>query len=120
MALGGLLWVLDAPLFVGGMAYDAMLHTLFLGFVFSMIFGHAPIILPAVVNLPVNYTPRFYIHLALLHASLLLRIVGDLTLTPALQHWGGLLNVCAVVLFLGSTLLATRQPAAGGVVHHAA
>ena len=120
MALGGLLWVLDAPLFVGGMAYDAMLHTLFLGFVFSMIFGHAPIILSAVVNLPVNYTPRFYVHLALLHASLILRIVGDLTLTPALQHWGGLLNVCAVVLFLGSTLLATRQPVVGGVVHHAA
>src|SRR5699024_2813285 len=28
--------------------YDAILHAVFLGFVFSMVFGHAPIILPAV------------------------------------------------------------------------
>ena len=27
-----------------GLIYDAMLHTLFLGFVFGMIFGHAPVI----------------------------------------------------------------------------
>jgi hypothetical protein len=120
MAIGGLLWVLDATLFVGGMAYDAMLHTFFLGFVFSMIFGHAPIILPAVVNVPVIYSPRFYYHLTLLHISLVLRIVGDLTLISTLQHWGGLLNVCAVLLFLGSTLLATRQPVVNVAEHRVA
>lgn len=31
---------------VAGPLYDAMLHTFFLGFVFGMIFGHAPIIFP--------------------------------------------------------------------------
>jgi hypothetical protein len=115
MALGGLLWVLDAPLFVGGMAYDAMLHTLFLGFVFSMIFGHAPIILPAIVNVPLNYSSRFYIPLVWLHLSLLLRVAGDLTVNLAWQQWGGLLNVCAVVAFLSSTLLATRPIARVGL-----
>ena len=31
-----------------GPVYDAQLHTLFLGFVFGMIFGHTPVIFPAV------------------------------------------------------------------------
>ncbi len=109
MAVGGALWIVAAPLFVGGMLYDAMLHTLFLGFVFSMIFGHAPIILPAVTQLPVRYHPRFYLHLVLLHASLLLRVAGDLALSQPLRQWGGLLNVVAVLVFLGSTFIATRQ-----------
>ena len=111
MAAGGLLWLTQAQLFVGGMLYDAMLHTLFLGFVFSMIFGHAPIIVPAVVNVEMHYAPRFYVHLLLLHASLALRVAGDLTYSPLLQQWGGLLNVCAILLFLANTVLSIhRQP----------
>jgi hypothetical protein len=33
-----------------GPQYDAMLHAVFVGFVFSMIFGHAPIIVPAILG----------------------------------------------------------------------
>ncbi|MBF6613339.1 MAG: hypothetical protein IVW55_09450 [Chloroflexi bacterium] len=58
--------------------YDALLHSIFLGFVFSMIFAHAPVILPAVTGLAVPYRRAFYGHLALLHASLALRIGSDL------------------------------------------
>jgi hypothetical protein len=93
----------------GGFIYDAMLHTVFLGFVISMIFGHAPIILPAVLGRAIPYHPRFYAHLALLHASLVLRIVGDLTLTASLRQWGALLNVVAVLLFLFATLSVIVQ-----------
>src|SRR5690606_28414698 len=32
------------------MSYDAIVHTFFLGFVFSMIFAHGPIILPCVLG----------------------------------------------------------------------
>ena len=50
-----------------------------IGFVLSMIFGHAPIILPAVVGLRVQYSAAApYIPLALLHLSVLLRITADL------------------------------------------
>ena len=76
------------------------LHSVLLGFVFSMIFGHAPIILPAVARLPVPYHPRFYAHFILLHASLILRVVGDLAGSPVARRWGGLGNEIAVVLFL--------------------
>ncbi len=88
---------------VAGPHYDAMLHTLFLGFAFAMIFGHAPIILPAILRLPLTFRPFFYTHLGLLHVSLLIRVWGDLAGDPTIRQWGGLLNVCALLLFLANT-----------------
>jgi hypothetical protein len=85
---------------IAGPYYDAILHALFVGFVFGMVFGHAPIIFPAVLNLPVSYNPGFYAPLVLLNLSLVVRMVGDLNgLYPARQ-WGGLLNAAAILLFL--------------------
>ena len=43
---------------MAGPSYDAILHTAFLGFVMTMIFAHTPIVFPAVLHLPVAYTPR--------------------------------------------------------------
>lgn len=99
---------------VAGPVYDALLHAVFVGFVFSMIFGHAPIIFPAVLGLPPFYRPAFYVPLALLHGSLLLRIVGDLAGWFELRRWGGLLNAAAILLFLASAGLAmlTRRRSA--------
>jgi hypothetical protein len=82
-----------------GPEYDAILHALFLGFVFSMIFGHAPIIVPAVLRAGVAYRPAFYVPLGLLHASLVLRLVGDLAAWSPGRRWGGLLNAVAVLTF---------------------
>ena len=86
--------------------YDAMLHTVFLGFVFSMIFAHAPIIFPAVTGLRMPYRPAFYTHVLLLQLSLAWRIAGDCAGSFTAYHWGGLLNVAAVLLFLGNTAYA--------------
>jgi hypothetical protein len=85
-----------------GPRYDAMLHAIFLGFVASMIFGHAPIILPALLDFPLTFRPALYTPLVLLHLSLLLRVVGDLAGWWAGRRWGGLLNVIAAILFLGT------------------
>ncbi len=92
-----------------GVYYDAILHTVFLGFVFGMIFGHAPVIFPAVIGVAVPFHPAFYAHLGLLHLSLLLRVVGDLAGSLVLRQWGGLLNVFALLLFLGNTVRAVRS-----------
>ncbi|HMP75012.1 MAG TPA: hypothetical protein PKE12_01830 [Kiritimatiellia bacterium] len=89
---------------LAGFAYDAMLHAVFVGFVISMIFGHAPVIFPAVTGRALPYSPWFYGHLALLHVSLLVRTAGDLTGQLALRKWGGLLNAVAILLFLALTL----------------
>lgn len=88
--------------------YDALLHCMFVGFVFSMIFAHAPVILPAVTGLAVPYRRAFYGHLVLLHASLALRVGSDLIGWGDGRLWGGMLNVFALLLFMGNTALAVR------------
>jgi len=93
---------------VAGPRYDAVLHALFLGFVFAMIFGHAPIIFPAVTGVAVPFQGGFYGHLVLLHLSLLLRVAGDLGGWNVARQWGGLGNVVALLLFLVSTGRAAR------------
>ena len=87
-----------------GPYYDAALHAVFVGFVISMIFGHAPIIFPAILGVPINFHSAFYGHLTLLHFSLLLRVTGDLTNQFELRRWGGLFNEFAILLFLGMTI----------------
>jgi hypothetical protein len=103
LAAGGILTAAYAGIPAGPL-YDAMLHCVFLGFVFSMIFGHAPTIFPAVTGLPVPYRRSFYAHLGLLHFSLALRLAGDLGGWASVRQWGGLLNVAAILLFLAATL----------------
>jgi hypothetical protein len=109
LALGGLLWMVYGGRYPAGPIYDAMLHTIFIGFVFSMIFGHAPVIIPAVMGMPIRYLSIFYFHLSLLHISLALRIAGDLLFLQSIRRWGGLLNEVAVILFLLVTVIAARR-----------
>jgi len=109
LTLGGVLWMIFGGSYPAGSIYDAMLHTIFVGFVFSMIFGHAPVIIPAVMGAPIKYLPIFYFHLGLLHISLALRIVGDLLLLQSFRRWGGLLNEVAVIVFLVVTVIAARK-----------
>ena len=55
-----------------------------------------------------TYRSTFYAHLFLLHFSLLLRVVGDLTGVLIMRQWGGLLNVVALLLFLGNTFRSVQ------------
>jgi len=80
-----------------------------LGFVFSMVFGHAPIILPAVLRVAVPYTPYFYLPLALLHGSLLIRLTGDWMMLPQWRAWGGALNGIALLAFVLGTIAAVLR-----------
>lgn len=118
LGLAALLWT-GAGQATAGPRYDAVLHAVFLGFTLSMIFAHAPVILPAVLRRPLPYGPVLYAPLALLHVSLLVRVVaGDgLGLEPA-WRWAGAGNVAAVLTFAGFaaalTLRARRQPPATG------
>lgn len=98
---GGLMLGIGAQ--YAGPYYDALLHIVFVGFVMSMIFGHAPIIFPAILQAQIIFQPAFYIHLFLLHLSLSVRVAGDMASLHLLRQWGGLLNEVAIVLFLGMT-----------------
>jgi hypothetical protein len=109
LALGGIFWIWFARFFGAGPLYDAMLHTVFLGFIFSMIFAHAPVILPTITGLAMPFRNTFYLHAGLLHFSLLIRIAGDLAFLPGGQIWGGVLNALAIFLFLINNLRAVRS-----------
>lgn len=92
------LWLLcwpDAPY-----AYDAALHSFFLGFVFSMIFGHVPIIFPGVFRINISlYHPGLYIVFVIFQISLLTRIGGDALLDTGMRKWGALINGSSMLLF---------------------
>jgi hypothetical protein len=107
----GYFWLLVAGILilvfgqlVAGQQYDAYLHAIFLGFVFSMLFAHAPIIFPAVVGIPVVYSPFFYVFLILLQVSLAGRVLADLGGLWQLRLWTGLLNGIALTLFIVTTM----------------
>ncbi len=99
LLVGGLIGAFSQYLMPGS-SYDAFLHTVLIGFVFSMIFGHAPIIFPAVAKVRVPYHPTFYLPLIVLHASLIIRVVGDLLPIAHCRSAGGALNAVALVLFI--------------------
>jgi hypothetical protein len=106
LAVGGGIILASGGLLPGTPSYDAAVHALGLGFVFSMVFGHAPIIVPAVLRVNVRYHPMFYGPLALLHASLAVRIAGDAFGQFAWISLGGLLNALALAAFIISTVSA--------------
>ncbi|CNE50605.1 Uncharacterised protein [Mycobacterium tuberculosis] len=98
LAVAGAIWLAAGVPSATGF-YDAALHAVFLGFVISMVFGHAPVILPAVLRVRLPYHPILYVPLALLHASLALRVAGDLAgLAPA-RTTGGVLGEVSLLLF---------------------
>ena len=105
----GVLWTLDAAI-SDGAAYDASLHAVFLGFIMSMVFAHASVIVPAVLRVPLPYNRGFYGHLVLLHLALACRLIGGdwIGNTPAWQ-WGGVGNEVAILLFVAATALAVRS-----------
>jgi hypothetical protein len=113
LALAGILWAGAGPASAGA-RYDAVVHAAFLGFTLSMIFAHAPVILPAVLRRPMPYHPVLYAPLGALHLTLLVRVAaGDLGGIDQVWRWSGLANEIAVLGFLAcAAVLAGRGRAA--------
>jgi len=99
LAAGGLALLAGGALHAGPL-YDLALHVLMLGFVFAMVFGHAPVIFPAIVRVAIPYAAWLYVPLALLHASLALRVAGDLSDGPVLRAIGAAGNAVAIGVFI--------------------
>jgi len=102
LGLAGLAWAATA---LGGPWRDAALHGLGLGFIISMVMGHAPVILPAVARVKLEFGPVFYLPLALLHLSLLLRLGGGV-MAPQWRAIGAGLNAAAIALFAFTVIAA--------------
>jgi len=95
LAVSGLAWMATS---LGYAVRDVALHALGLGFIFSMMLGHAPVILPALARIKLHFGWFFYLPLALLHASLVVRLF----LGPADFHMlgnGAIGNAAAIAVF---------------------
>jgi hypothetical protein len=84
---------------------DMALHALGLGFVGSMMMAHAPVILPALTRVRLRFGAVFYMPLAVLHGSLVLRLAhgaDDLVQRGV----GAALNALAIALFAATVLVS--------------
>lgn len=87
------------------------LHALLLGFVFAMVFGHAPIMLPALAGLTPGYVPWARAAVWVLAASLVLRICATQAGWPAGRALAGGGHAAALLLFAAALLtgIARRE-----------
>lgn len=92
-----------------GPGYDMALHGVVIGFVLSMVFGHALIILPAVSGLKARYRPLFYLPLILLNIGLLIRFAGGWLARHDWVALGASLNGGALLVFVLLVLNALRE-----------
>ncbi|MCK5469468.1 MAG: hypothetical protein KAI99_13185 [Cyclobacteriaceae bacterium] len=93
----GLLMIVD---FGSIYNYDAMLHAFFLGFTFSMIFAHAPIIFPGVAGLTIRpFHDTLFIWAVLLQVTLAMRIISGLLMETQYRSLSGMLIAVIIILF---------------------
>ena len=108
LGLAGLV-LLVAPPGTTAYSYDAAIHAIAIGFVLSMIFGHAPIILPAVIGLRVRYSAAAYGPLVLLHLSVSLRVAADLFEQIEMRTISGPVSIIALAGYAASLMIASRK-----------
>jgi len=114
LGFAGLAWTRVVPL-PEAYAWDAALHAVTLGFTFSMIFAHAPMIFPAVLGAELTFSRSLYLPLALLQASLLVRVAGDLTEDTGLRRVGAFVSGLAIFVFFPLVLRGGRsRPGSSG------
>ncbi|MEX2446879.1 MAG: hypothetical protein WD734_06005 [Dehalococcoidia bacterium] len=112
MGVSGALWIGTGVGVTAPLLHDALVHSLFLGFVLSMVIGHAPIIVPAVLRRPLQFRRMAYVPLVLLHASVAVRIGADLVASYPVRGIALHGNVAALAVFVATTIwTATRRPA---------
>lgn len=93
--------------------YDAGSHALAIGFVFTMIMAHAPVIAPVIVKRSVAEERLAYYPVIVLTASVLMRVGGHLLEAggikiPALTGLSGAVALLAIILFLVMMLRSLR------------
>ncbi|MBD3627564.1 hypothetical protein [Cyclobacterium sp.] len=109
LALNGWImgWMEDHPFY-----YDLYLHTFFLGFTFSMIWAHAPIILPMVFKLQINiFHPVLWLGWIMFQVTLAGRIVSAWLGDATWRKLFGVANgwVILIMFLLMGTLFLYRK-----------
>lgn len=85
-------------------------HAVWLGFVMAMVFGHAPIMLPALAGWRPVPTRWALMPLGIMGVSLLGRIAAQTGLFPHVLPWAGAGHVLAIASFGAIMATAVRRP----------
>jgi hypothetical protein len=79
----------------------SIVHSFFIGFVFSMIFAHGPVIIPGVFGISFKpYHKIYYLWLGLLHISWITRTTGNFLMDLNLRKLSGVISLIAILGYL--------------------
>lgn len=104
--LSGYAWLLTGGLmltnliYVGSLQRDAGIHAVALGFIFTMVIGHAPIIFPAVMRVSIPFSNIFYAPLVLIELGVVLRLCAAFLKSSAIRELGSMVNAVAILMFI--------------------
>ena len=112
--LSGYTWLLAGGLLLtdlitlGVFQRDAGIHSIALGFIFTMVIGHAPIIFPAVMRVPIPFSVNFYMPLLLIELGVSLRLCAAFISSTTLRETGAVVNAVAILAFVLCLLWQVR------------
>jgi hypothetical protein len=93
---------------------DVLFHLFALGFIFTMILGHAPLILPAALGMPpLQKAP--VIPFVIFQGATFFRILGDFSLTRSIPFWQwsgwitGIINVLSFFAYIALIFLFLKK-----------
>ncbi|WP_126412373.1 hypothetical protein [Actinomyces slackii] len=113
LAVAGLTWSLWGFTGLAGAGYEIIVHAIAVGYAFSMILAHAPVIIPAIVHRRLAYHRAMWVPYALLHAGMAVRVGGLIADSAGIWQAGGALGVAAILVFMALSL--TRVVTSGGI-----
>ena len=93
------------------LSYDAVVHSFFVGFVFSMIFAHGPVIMPGLLGIATKpYHKVLYLWLILLHVSWMARVYGDVYLDLPIRKFSGIVTAFAILGYFATMVKLITAP----------
>ncbi len=109
LAVSGLLWIAAGAGVTGVFLHDAVVHSLFLGAVFTHVMGLAPSLLRGLLDVPAVRTGTAHLPVALLQVSVLVRVGADLAGSASWREIALHGNVAALLLFVFLTGVGLRR-----------
>ncbi|MGW8121544.1 hypothetical protein ACV07N_02715 [Roseivirga echinicomitans] len=111
----GYVWLLVSALFMifvdnGAFALDALLHSFFLGFTISVVFGHGPLVFPTLLGKTGHrFHKLLWLWLGIFQLSVITRITADLLTMPLLRKWAGMVNGVIILFFLITMFVLVKK-----------
>ncbi len=89
---------------------DVLWHSFFLGFAFSAVFAHLPVMLPVLLGINVRYKRMLYVPVVMFHLALVMRFGAASLGWMTFYQFGAILSMLAIVLYFSVIMLvATRN-----------